>query len=168
MFLTILGVLSLIVIYVIGKFLRKNIVEIIIISLLIGLFFEMTMFPMFIYDTSKVTFFFTIENRNIPIGIILSWGCVLSFSYLLTKLLLNKLLKSSSNLSFFLSSLISILITGVPSEFLGYYMGYWKYSFGGVSLIYNIPWTAILGWIFFGTTFLATIRVYEKGTKKIR
>jgi len=161
MFWEFLGILCLIVIYAIGKFLKKNMIGVIIISLTIGLFFEVTMFPMFVYDTTKLTFFFTIENRNIPISIILAWGCVLSFSFLLSNALEKKILKTSSNASFLLFSLISLLIVGIPAEFVGYHMGFWKYSFSDVSLIFDIPWTAIFGWIFFGTLFLSTIKSYE-------
>jgi len=162
MFWEILGILSLIIIYLIGRFLRKKMVGVIIISLIIGLLFEIQVAPMFLYNTEKLTYYFMIGGQAVPISIIMAWSCTLSACILLIEIIKKTKSEKINNFKYFLYGLISLAITGVPLEFIGYNLGLWTYTYAeNLLLINGVPWTAIVGWFFFGTVFLATIRIYE-------
>lgn len=162
MFLTILGILLLVVIYFIGRFLKKNIVGVIIIGLIIGLIFEIQVAPMFLYDTKKLPYYFIVGVEAIPISIILAWSCTLSSCILLIEIIKKIRSEEITNGKYFFYGLISLAITGVPLEFIGYYTGLWSYTYTeNLFLIGGVPWPAIIGWFFFGTVFLSTIKLYE-------
>ena len=167
MFLTILAILLLIVIYVIGRLLKKNMIGVIIIGTLIGLIFEVQIAPMFLYNTEKLTYYFIVGDQAVPISIVFAWGCTLSFCILLIEIIKKIRSKKINNCKFFFYGLIFLAITGIPLEFMGHHLGLWVYTYTeNLILIKGVPWTAITGWFFFGTIFLASIKVYEDEIEK--
>jgi len=162
MLLTIFGVISLTIIYLIGKFFNKNMIGPIIISILIGLNFEIQVAPMFIYNTEKLNYYFIAYDRAIPISIIIAWSCALCSCILIIEII-QKIKSEKINISkYFLYGLVVIAVTGVPLEFIGYNTGLWTYTYAeNIIKIMGVPWPAILGWFFFGTVFLSTIKLYE-------
>jgi len=168
-FWEILGIFSIVIIYIIGKGLKKNMIGSLFLGIIIGLMFEIQVAPMFLYNTEKLTYYFVVGVEAIPISIILAWCCTLNTCILLIEII--KKIKSEEKITngkYFFYGLISLLITGVLLEFIGHHLGLWSYTYTeGLFLITGVPWPAILGWFFFGTVFLATIKVYEKGINEI-
>jgi len=137
-------------------------IGIIIIALLIGLFFEIQVAPMFLYNTEKLTYYFIVGGDAVPISIIIAWGSTLSTCILIIEIIKKIKSEEINNFEYFLYGLISIAITGVPLEFIGYDLGLWTYTYAeNLFLIKGVPWTAIVGWFFFGTVFLSAIKVYK-------
>jgi len=168
MLLTISASICLILIYFLGKKTKRNMAGKIIIGIILGLLFEMTTSPMFIYDTKKLTWFFMIGNEEIILGIVLAWGCVLSVAATTAELLQSRILKRKDNISYYFCGLISMLIFGFPLELIGYNIGLWEYSFvEHIPKIFNIPWTAPFGWTFPAGFYLSIVKIYGKDIDKI-
>ena len=162
MFWEVLGIVCLIIIYLIGRFLKKKMFGAITISLLIGLLFEIQVAPMFLYDTEKLPYYFVVGGEAIPLSIIVAWGCTLSTCVLLIEIIKKMMGQEINNLKYFLYGLVSLLITGVPLEFIGRNLGLWSYTYSeNLFKILDVPWTAVFGWFFYGTIFLSTIKLYE-------
>jgi len=168
MLLTVSGIVCLIVIYFIGKKIKKNIIGKIIMGVIFGLFIEMSTSPMFIYDTNKLTWFFIIGNEEIVVGILLAWGCVFSVAATVTELIQSDILKRNDNISYYFLALISMLIFGLPLELIGHSVGMWRYScMEHVPKFFNVPWPAVFGWIFPSGFYLAIVKIYGNDIDKI-
>ncbi len=137
-------------------------------GIIFGLFIEMSTSPMFIYDTNKLTWFFTIGNEEIIVGILLAWGCVLSVGATVAELLQSKILKRKDNISYYFCGLISMLIFGFPLELIGYNIGLWEYScMEHTAKFFNLPWPAPFGWVFPGGFYLAIVKLYGNEIDRI-
>lgn len=161
MLLTIFAAICLIVIYLVGREIKKNMIGKIIMGTIFGFFIEMSTSPMFVYDTDKLTWYFVVGNEEIVIGILLAWACVLSVAATATESLQRKILKREDNISYYFCGILSMLIFGLPLEFVGYNIGLWKYaSMENVSKIFDLPWPAPFGWVFPSGFYLAIVKIY--------
>ena len=166
MFWTILTFSLLVVVYFVGKKFRKNLTGEIIIALFIGLFWEIVTGRMWVYDIKKLIVFNIIGNE-IPVAVVFAWGVVLSASTLFSWLLQKNIFKKMNDITYFIGGLISIILICITSELIGYNTGLWEYYFGGILIpILNLPVYVLGAWFFFGTVFLATIKVYEDEIEK--
>jgi hypothetical protein len=121
---------------------------------------------MWLYDTNKLIVFYVLGNE-IPIAVVIAWGVVLTASSLLTWLLQKNIFKRMNDITYFVSGLISIIFICITSELVGYNVGLWNYYFSyNLVPVLNLPLYVIGMWFFLGTTFLASIKMYEDEIEK--
>jgi len=163
---TVLSFVLLLIVYFIGKKFRKNLTGEVIIALIIGLVWEIVTGRMWLYDIKKLIVFYILGNE-IPIALVIAWGAVLTATVLLTWLLQKKIFKKVNDITYFVGGLISILLICITAESIGYNAGLWTYYFTeNILPLVNLP-VYIISWcFFFGTVFLATIKVYEDEIEK--
>lgn len=118
------------------------------------------------YDIKKLIVFYILGNE-IPVAVVIAWGVVLTASVLFTWLLQKKMFKTVNDVTYFICGLISILLICITAELVGYNLGLWTYYFTeNLIPIINLPIYIVGAWFFFGTVFLATIKVYEDEIEK--
>ena len=156
----VLSLLSIPLVFLVGRLFKKNLIPEIIIGFAVGVSWEMVTAPLWIYNTNMLTAFY-IEGQEIPIEVVLLWASTLSFLSLTIGLMYEKIFEKTRKLTF-LSSLILFLVVGWLIEYIGTQYGFWSYSWDLKVNIFSVPVVVLYGWVFESTLYVSTIQLYRK------
>ncbi|HLC39277.1 MAG TPA: hypothetical protein VJJ76_00145 [archaeon] len=166
MLFVILTALSLVLIWFIGKALKRNLLPEMILGLIIGFSWELTTAPLWNYNISNLTLFY-IEGQEISLDVILLWGSTLGALSLIIEFMQKMLFKKSNKLTFLLSGIISFIVVGWAIEFLGTTYGFWTYSWDFNLHILGVPVIVLYGWAFASVLYMSTIKIYANEIRKL-
>jgi len=159
-----LTVISLILVWIIGRIFKKNLIPEIVLGLLIGLSWEITTAPMWNYNTNVLTVFY-IESQEISLDVIFLWGVTLTVSSLVIIFMQKRIFKKTNYKTFLLSTIIVFVIVGWLIEYIGSTYGFWTYLWDYRMYLFDTPVITLYGWCFCGILYMSTIKFLRKGLR---
>lgn len=153
-------------VYIIGRLRGRNLLPEIVISLLIGLNWEIYSAHEWVYNSSKLLMV-NVWIETIPLDVVIAWGASLAATILVVYELM-ALFKTKSRLAFLLSSWVALFFVGLVIELVGYYGNFWGYTVKSEILLWPtaIPLRVVFGWVTLGTYNLASISFYRDWVEK--
>ena len=141
---------------------RKNIMNTFLLSSIMGIVWEIVTADFWIYDRNQFTWIYVL-NQGIPIVIGLTWGVTLTVSLIVIELIQNKFFQRRGKTMFLMCSILTMTLVGYLIEYIGIYFGIWSYTFAVnyQTWISIVPLRVWIGWTFFGTLMLTTVKYYS-------
>ena len=161
----ILSILSIPLVFLLGRLFKKNLIPEIIIGFAVGVSWEIVTAPLWIYNANTLTLFY-VEGQEIPLEVLLLWSSGLSFLSLTINLMHEEILKKTRKLTF-LSSLILFLAAGWLIEYVSTQYGFWSYSWAFKVSIFSVPVVVLYGWIFESALYVSAIQLYRKDIENL-
>lgn len=164
-------IISFVIFYIVLKIFvkRKDLMKFFLLSPIMGLAWEIMTADIWTYDMNQFTIFY-FWNQEIPLDGIFTWGVLFTLALILTELIQKKLFKKSDKVIFLISSILAMTLIGYLVEYTGIYFGMWSYTYAKNYPVWIsiVPLNVWVGWMFFGTVMLTTIKFYStKGKIKI-
>jgi hypothetical protein len=141
---------------------RKSIMNFFLSSSIIGIVWEIVTADFWIYDQNQFARIYVL-SQGIPIVIGLTWGVTLTLSLILIELVQNRFFQRRGKTMFLMCSIFTMALVGYLIEYVGIYFGIWSYTFAGNYQIWIsiVPLRVWIGWAFFGTLMLSTVKLYS-------
>jgi hypothetical protein len=127
-----------------------------------GIVWEFVTADFWIYDRNQFARVYVL-NQGIQLVIGLAWGVTLTVCLLVIELGQNRFFQRSGKTTFLVCSLVTMALVGYMIEHVGISFGIWSYAFVGNYQVWVsiVPLRVWIGWMFFGTLMLSTIKYYS-------
>lgn len=161
-------IISFILFYIFLKTLvkRKEVMNFFLLAPIMGTIWESVTANYWTYDPTQFTLVY-FWNQQMPIEGIFTWGIIFTSSLLLAEFVQKKLFKHWSKISFLISTILVMVLIGYIVEYTGVYFSMWSYTYATDYQIWIliVPLRVWIGWLFFGTIMLSTVKFYSTKSK---